>query len=72
MAQNEFAPGSMLPKVQAAVKFAESRPGRTALDHTAPKSQRRHPRKDGDPHLPGRKDLTDSLLHVMDEFLDCR
>ena len=31
MAQNEFAPGSMLPKVQAAVKFAESRPGRTAL-----------------------------------------
>ena len=31
MAQNEFAPGSMLPKVQSAVKFAESRPGRTAL-----------------------------------------
>ena len=31
MAQNEFASGSMLPKVQAAVKFAESRPGRTAL-----------------------------------------
>lgn len=27
----EFAPGSMLPKVQAAVKFAESKPGRTAL-----------------------------------------
>ena len=27
----EFAPGSMLPKVQAAVQFAESKPGRTAL-----------------------------------------
>lgn len=27
----EFAPGSMLPKVQAAVMFAESKPGRTAL-----------------------------------------
>lgn len=30
-AQRQFAPGSMLPKVQAAVKFAESKPGRTAL-----------------------------------------
>ncbi len=30
-AEGEFAPGSMLPKVQAAVKFAESKPGRTAL-----------------------------------------
>ena len=27
----EFAPGSMLPKVQAAVQFAESKPGRSAL-----------------------------------------
>lgn len=27
----EFAPGSMLPKVQAAVEFAQSKPGRTAL-----------------------------------------
>lgn len=27
----EFAPGSMLPKVEAAVQFAESAPGRTAL-----------------------------------------
>lgn len=27
----EFAPGSMLPKVQAAVEFAQSAPGRTAL-----------------------------------------
>ena len=31
IADNQFAKGSMLPKVQAAVKFAESKPGRTAL-----------------------------------------
>ncbi|WP_295756267.1 carbamate kinase [uncultured Oscillibacter sp.] len=31
MDEGQFAPGSMLPKVQAAVQFAESRPGRTAL-----------------------------------------
>ncbi len=31
MEAGEFAPGSMLPKVQAAVEFAESAPGRTAL-----------------------------------------
>ena len=30
-AEGQFAPGSMLPKVEAAVKFAESKPGRTAL-----------------------------------------
>ena len=30
-AEGQFAPGSMLPKVQAAMKFAESRPGRRAL-----------------------------------------
>ncbi len=29
--EGHFAPGSMLPKVEAAVKFAESRKGRTAL-----------------------------------------
>ncbi len=29
--EDQFAPGSMLPKVEAAVKFAESKPGRTAL-----------------------------------------
>ena len=29
--QGQFAPGSMLPKVQAAAKFAASRPGRRAL-----------------------------------------
>lgn len=31
IAAGEFAPGSMLPKVEAAVRFAESNPGRTAL-----------------------------------------
>ena len=31
MAAGEFAPGSMLPKVQAAVEFVRSAPGRTAL-----------------------------------------
>ena len=31
MDEGQFAPGSMLPKVQAAVQFAASRPGRTAL-----------------------------------------
>lgn len=29
--EGEFAPGSMLPKVEAAVEFAESKPGRVAL-----------------------------------------
>ena len=31
MDENQFAKGSMLPKVQAALSFAESKPGRTAL-----------------------------------------
>lgn len=31
MGEGHFAPGSMLPKVQAAVRFAESKEGRTAL-----------------------------------------
>lgn len=31
MAQGHFAPGSMLPKVQAAVEFSQSKPGRAAL-----------------------------------------
>lgn len=31
IADGEFAPGSMLPKVQAALRFAESKKGRTAL-----------------------------------------
>ena len=30
-AEGQFAPGSMLPKVRAAVKFAKSRPGRRAV-----------------------------------------
>ncbi len=38
-AEGEFAPGSMLPKVQAAVKFAESKPGRTALITLLEKAQ---------------------------------
>lgn len=31
MEEGHFAPGSMLPKVQAAVDFAASKPGRQAL-----------------------------------------
>lgn len=31
VSEGHFAPGSMLPKVQAAISFAESAPGRTAL-----------------------------------------
>ena len=31
IAEKQFAPGSMLPKVEACVKFAESKPGRNAL-----------------------------------------
>lgn len=31
MREGHFAPGSMLPKVEATVQFAESRPGRTAV-----------------------------------------
>lgn len=31
IAEGHFAPGSMLPKVQAAIRFAESKPGRRAL-----------------------------------------
>jgi len=37
--EGQFAPGSMLPKVQAAVKFAESKPGRTALITLLEKAQ---------------------------------
>ena len=39
MAENQFAKGSMLPKVEAAVKFAESKPGRTALITLLEKAQ---------------------------------
>ena len=31
MAEGHFAPGSMLPKVQAACEFAESKKGRRSL-----------------------------------------
>ncbi len=31
MAQGHFAPGSMLPKIEAAVKFVESKPGRRSI-----------------------------------------
>ena len=31
MLEGHFAPGSMLPKVEAAVKFAASRPGGKAI-----------------------------------------
>jgi carbamate kinase len=31
ISEGHFAPGSMLPKVEAAIKFAESKPGRKAL-----------------------------------------
>ena len=37
--ENQFAKGSMLPKVEAAVKFAESKPGRTALITLLEKAQ---------------------------------
>ena len=37
--EGQFAPGSMLPKVEAAVKFAESKPGRTALITLLEKAQ---------------------------------
>ena len=39
MEENHFAKGSMLPKVEAAVKFAESKPGRTALITLLEKAQ---------------------------------
>jgi len=31
MAEGHFAPGSMLPKIEAAVKFVESKPGRVSI-----------------------------------------
>ena len=39
MEEGHFAKGSMLPKVEAAVKFAESKPGRTALITLLEKAQ---------------------------------
>jgi len=37
--EGHFAPGSMLPKVQAAIKFAKSKPGRKALITSLEKAQ---------------------------------
>lgn len=37
--EKQFAPGSMLPKVQAAMQFAESKPGRVALITLLSKAQ---------------------------------
>ena len=37
--EGHFAPGSMLPKVQAAIRFAESKPGRRALIGALEKAQ---------------------------------
>lgn len=39
IAEGHFAPGSMLPKVQAAMKFAASKPGRKALITSLEKAQ---------------------------------
>ena len=43
--EGQFAPGSMLPKVQAAVDFASSKEGRTAMITLLRESQRRYPGK---------------------------
>ena len=43
MDEGHFAPGSMLPKVQAAVKFADSKDGRNALITLLEKSKRGNP-----------------------------
>ena len=51
--EKQFAPGSMLPKVQAAMSFAESKPGRVA-HHAAGKGGRGHRRQDRHP----RADVT--------------
>ena len=42
IAQGQFAPGSMLPKVEAAVKFAQSKPGRQALITLLERHRRTH------------------------------
>lgn len=31
IAENQFAPGSMLPKVQAAINFVKGKPGKKAI-----------------------------------------
>lgn len=52
MGEGHFAPGSMLPKVQAAVEFAESGPGRSALITLLEKA------KDGDGRPDWYRDLS--------------
>lgn len=47
--EGQFAPGSMLPKVQAAVKFAQSKPGRAALITLLERAIDGHPRKNRHP-----------------------
>ncbi len=46
--EKQFAPGSMLPKVQAAMSFAESKPGRVALITRQPRASRARPAPHGD------------------------
>ena len=43
MEEGHFAPGSMLPKVQAAVDFASSKGRPYSSDHTSGEIQRRYP-----------------------------
>ncbi len=50
-AQGHFAPGSMLPKVQAGISFAASAPGRTALSALLQKAKDGVNRKDRDTGL---------------------
>ena len=52
--EKQFAPGSMLPKVQAALSFAESKPGRVALITLLREGRRRHLRQDRHPRPPVR------------------
>ena len=46
--EGQFAPGSMLPKVQAAMDFASSKEGRSCHDYASRKSQRRYSGQDRD------------------------
>ena len=50
ISEGHFAPGSMLPTVQAALQFAESKPEPLRADHSAGKGQGRHRRKDRHHH----------------------
>ena len=50
MAEGQFAPGLMLPKVEAAVKFAEIQARPHGPDHPTGKGPRRHRRQDRHRH----------------------